>query len=187
MITEEFEEFMMGTKTTTDQEAVITIVETKPQRDTKWIRNQIIDGGSRGIRSILFLTDEHSSDDIISDLSLPDLYIIEMTQGHQPIGSAFSERVLKIATEVDELNVLLYDVLDFIEAHGVKSQILFYNLSTLINIVGWKRVYTFLISMIPRLKKNEVQTFFIYSPETHEKQFEVEILRHLGDSVVTIA
>ncbi len=189
LITEEFEDFMMGTKSKVDQEAIITVVETNSNKqDIRWIRKQIIEGGSRGIRSILFLTYDHLSDEIISkhDLDLPDLYIIEMTQEHHPIGAAFSERVLRISTDIDELNVLLYDILDFIEAHGVKSQILFYNVSTMIEISGWKRIYTFLISMIPRLKKNEIQTFFIYSPEIHEKNFEVEILRHLGDREITI-
>ena len=189
LITEEFEDFMIGTKSNVDQDAVLTIVEsTSSRQDVKWIRNQIIEGGSKGIRSILFLTYDHLSDEIIleSDLDLPDLYIIEMTQEHHPIAAAFSERVLRISTDVDELNILLYDILDFIEANGVKSQILFYNLSTMIEIAGWKRIYTFLISMIPRLKKNEVQTFFIYSPDIHEKHFEVEILRHLGDRVISI-
>ena len=109
-----------------------------------------------------------------------------MTQEHQSIGAAFSERVLRISTNIDELNILLYDILDFIEANSVKSQILFFNVSTLINIAGWKRVYTFLISLIPRLKRSEIQSFFIYSPEIHKKQFEVEILRHLGDQVIDI-
>jgi hypothetical protein len=189
LITEEFEDFLMGTKTGIDQDAVLTIVETTSSRqDIQWIRNQIIDGGSKGIRSILFLTYDHLSDEIIikSDLDLPDLYIIEMTQERHPIAAAFSESVLRISNDVDELNILIYDILDFIEAHSVKSQILFYNVSTMIEISGWKRIYTFLISMIPRLKKNEIQTFFIYSPDLHEKSFEVEILRHLGDRVIAI-
>ena len=189
MITEEFEEFMKGSKSTTDQEAIVTLVETrKRHQELKWIREKIIDAGSRGTRSILFLTYDQLSDEIIkkSELNLQDLYIIEMTQEHQPIGAAFSERVLRISTNIDELNILLYDILDFIEANSVKSQILFFNVSTLINIAGWKRVYTFLISLIPRLKRSEIQSFFIYSPEIHKKQFEVEILRHLGDQVIDI-
>lgn len=109
-----------------------------------------------------------------------------MTQEHQPISAAFSERVLRISTDVDELTVLLYDILNYIEANKVKSQILFFNLSLLIKMVGWKRIYTFLISLIPRLKNSEIQSFFIYSPDTHEKQFEIEILRHLGDRVIDI-
>jgi hypothetical protein len=189
MITEEFEEFMKGSKTTTEQEAIVTIVEmSQKHQELKWIRAKITDAGSKGVRSILFLTYDQLSEDIIarSELDIQDLYIIEMTQEHQPIGAAFSERVLRISTDVDELNVLLYDILDFIEANRVKSQILFFNLSILINIVGWKRIYTFLISLIPRLKRSEIQTFFIYSPETHEKQFEIEILRHLGDRIIEL-
>jgi len=189
MITEEFEEFMKGSKSTTEQEAIVTIVEMRTkQRELKWIRDKIIDAGSRGIRSILFLTYDQLSEDIIteSELDIQDLYIIEMTQEHQPIGAAFSERVLRISTDVDELTVLLYEILDYIEANRVKSQILFFNVSILINMVGWKRIYTFLISLIPRLKNSEIQSFFIYSPETHEKQFEIEILRHLGDRVMDI-
>lgn len=189
MITDEFEEFLSGGMITADQDSIITIVEGKSsQRDIKWIRNLIIEAGNTGVRSILFLTYDNLLEDVglSSSLDLPDLYVIEMTQEHQTLGEAFSKRVLRISTNVDELTVMLYDILDYIEAHGVKSQILFYNLSTLIEIAGWKRIYTFLISMIPRMKKNEVQTFFIYSPETHEKQFEVEIMRHLGDRVIAI-
>ena len=189
MITEEFEEFMKGAKANAEQDAIVTIVETKSRKhDLKWIRDKIIDGGSKGIRSILFLTYDQLYDDngITSRLDLPDLYIIEMTQVHQPIGTAFSERILRISTDLDELTVLLYDILDYIETHKVKSQILFFNVSILINMAGWKRIYTFLISLIPRLKKSEIQSFFIYSPETHEKQFEIEILRHLGDRVINL-
>ena len=189
MITEEFEEFMKGAKANAEQDAIVTIVETKSRKqDLKWIRDKIIDGGSKGIRSILFLTYDQLYDDngITSRLDLPDLYIIEMTQVHQPIGTAFSERVLRISTDLEELSVLLYDILDYIETHKVKSQILFFNVSTLIDMTGWKRIYTFLISLIPRLKNSEIQSFFIYSPETHEKQFEIEILRHLGDQVIDL-
>ena len=189
MITEEFEEFMKGAKANAEQDAIVTIVETKSRKhDLKWIRDKIIDGGSKGIRSILFLTYDQLYDDngITSRLDLPDLYIIEMTQVHQPIGTAFSERILRISTDLDELTVLLYDILDYIETHKVKSQILFFNVSTLIDMTGWKRIYTFLISLIPRLKNSEIQSFFIYSPETHEKQFEIEILRHLGDRVIDL-
>ena len=189
MITEEFEEFMKGAKANAEQDAIVTIVETKSRKhDLKWIRDKIIEGGSKGIRSILFLTYDQLYDDngITSRLDLPDLYIIEMTQVHQPIGTAFSERVLRISTDLEELSILLYDILDYIETHKVKSQILFFNVSTLIDMTGWKRIYTFLISLIPRLKNSEIQSFFIYSPETHEKQFEIEILRHLGDRVINL-
>jgi len=90
---------------------------------------------------------------------------------------------MEISTDVNELNILIYDILSFIETHGIKSQIIFYNVSTLIHIAGWKRIYTFLIALVPQFKSVGVVSFFIFSPETHENQSEVEIMRHLGDSV----
>ncbi len=189
LITEEFEEFMMGSSTTAAQGSIVTMVETTiKQQDLRWIRNQIIEGGSKGVRSILVLTYDQITDALLLKsglMDLPDLYIVEMTQERHPIGEAFSERVMMISTEIDELSLLLYDIRDFVLAHGIKSQILFYNVSTLIFMVGWKRIYTFLISLLPQLKTNEIMSYFIYSPETHKNQYEVEIMRHLGDRVIT--
>jgi hypothetical protein len=188
MITDEFEKFMMGTSNTTTQGAIITMVETSTkQQDLKWIRNQIIEGGSKGIRSILVLSYNHVTDETLLKpelMDLPDLYIVEMTQKRHPLGDVFSERVMSISTDINELSLLLNDIRDFIVAHGIKSQILFYNVSTLIFMVGWKRIYTFLISLLPLLKTNEILSYFIYSPEAHERQYEVEIMRHLGDRVI---
>ena len=186
MITEEFEAFMKE-PTTSVHGSIVTMVETTTrQQDRKWIRDQIIEGGSKGIRSILILTSDHVAEEVLNPelMKLPNLYIIKMVQERHQRGDAFSERVMTISMDVDELTLLLNDIRDFIAVHGVKSQIIIYNVSTLIFTAGWKRIYTFMISMLPKLKDKEILSYFIYSPEAHEHLHEVEIMRHLGDKVV---
>jgi hypothetical protein len=114
------------------------------------------------------------------------LYIIRCAYGPHKLGDVFSGHFMEISNNIDELSILISDILDFIEVNNTNTQMFFFDLSTMILQNGWKRVYTFLISLIPQLKSKKVQTFFIYTPENQKNPHETQILRHLGDQIITL-
>lgn len=114
------------------------------------------------------------------------MYVIRMLTRPKSNVAAFSIPVMAIGDDLGELSLLLSDIESFTTEKKIQCEIILHDLSTLIHINGWNRVYAFLISNIHELKKSKIATYFIYYPETHSNIREVEMLRHLGDQVVEI-
>ncbi|MBE0633529.1 hypothetical protein IH574_03070 [Candidatus Bathyarchaeota archaeon] len=147
-IAEDFESFMVGPTTPPlDQySSWIYMIETNSISGVNdWIKQRINLRPTPDTRSILVLLDDHITQGALKHSGLIDeteLYIIKSTQGHHTVGKVFSGRFMEISTNIDELSILLSDILDFIEMNNTNTQLFFFDLSTLINNNGWKRVYT---------------------------------------------
>jgi len=155
----------------------------------EWIKKRVDSGPTSDTRSILMLLDDQITQGSLSHSGLADdeaLYIIKCAYGPHKLGQIFSGHLMEISNNIDELSILISDILEFIEANNTNTQMFLFDLSTLILQNGWRRVYTFLISLIPQLKSKRVQTFFIYTPETQKNPHETQILRHLGDQIIVL-
>ena len=190
MITEEFEEFM---KTTTFDSTVlgdnfITMVETSASKDNlNWILEKVRESHDTGLRSILFWVEKEEETEDYSRLEeCSNLYLFRVTEGYHRVGKAFSERIMEVSSNIDELTVMIYDILDYIMVNETPVQLFFYDITQLIKRNGWKRVYSLLISLIPQLKSCNAHVYFIYNNENEENKQEREILRLLADRVMYI-
>ena len=155
----------------------------------EWIKKRVDSGPTPDTRSILMLLDDQITQGSLSHSGLADdeaLYIIKCAYGPHKLGQIFSGHLMEISNNIDELSILISDILEFIEANNTNTQMFLFDLSTLILQNGWRRVYTFLISLIPQLKSKRVQTFFIYTPGTQKNPPETQILRHLGDQIIVL-
>ncbi len=191
-ITEDFESFMTSTVTQPIDESSgwIYMVEVSSINGLNdWIKKRVDSRPTIDTRSILMLLDDQITQGSLSHSGLADdnaLYIIRCAYGPHKIGQIFSGHLMEISNNIDELSILISDILDFIEVNNTNTQMFFFDLSTLILQNGWRRVYTFLIALIPQLKSKRVQTFFIYTPGVQKHPHETQILRHLGDRIIEL-
>ena len=192
VITEDFESFMTGpaAQPIDEYSSWIYMVETQSFNGLNdWIKKRVETKLTSDTRSILVLLDDQITQGSLKHSGLMDeasLYVIRYAYGRHKLEDVFSGHFMEISNNIDELSILITDILDFIEVNNTNTQIFFFDLSTLILQNGWKRVYTFLISLIPQLKSKKVQTFFIYTPESQKNPHETQILRHLGDQIITL-
>ena len=189
---EDFKSFMTGVSTIKIDQYTswVYMIETDSISGVNsWIKQRVNERLTPDTRSVLVLLDDHITHGALKHSGLIDeteLYIIKCTHVHHQLGDIFSTRFMEISNDINELSILISDILEFIEINNTNTQLFFFDLSTLINNNGWKRVYTLLISLIPQLKSKNVQTYFIYTPGTQKNPHETEILRHLGDQIIDL-
>ena len=187
-ITEGFEEFMSTSSSESRMlgDNFITMVETSTSIDNLgWIIKQINENQDTGVRSILFWVEKEEETGDYSRLEeYSNLYIFRVTEGYHRVGKALSERIMEVSSNIDELTVMIYDILEYIRVNEVTVQLFFYDVSQLIKRNGWKRIYSLLISLIPQLKSSNAHVYFIYNSENKEIKQEIEILRLLADRVM---
>jgi len=189
-ITESFEEFM---STTSSESAMlgdnfITLVETSDSKDNLgWIIDKIKEKQDTGLRSILFWVEKEEETEDYSRLEeYSNLYLFRVTEGYHRMGKALSERIMEISSNIDELTIMIYDILEYIRLNEATVQLFFYDVSQMIKRNGWKRVYSLLISLIPQLKSSNAHVYFIYNSENEENKQDIKILRLLADRVIDI-
>ena len=189
-ITESFEEFMSTTSSDSAMlgDKFISMVETSNSKDNLgWIIKTMRENQDTGVRSILFWVEKKEETVDYSRLEeYSNLYLFRVTEGYHRVGKALSERIMEVSSNINELTVMIYDILEYIRVNNTPVQIFFYDLSLLIKRNGWKRVYSLLISLIPQLKSCNAHIYFIYDSENEKTKKEREILRLLSDRVMDI-
>lgn len=169
-------------------ERYITMIESSTEFDTLgWVKEYSVNETNSGLKTIIFLTEENSEPVDYSELlSIPSVYLFRITDGYRKSGPVFSQRVMDISNDVSEINVLIYDILEYIRVNEVSIQIFFYDVSFFIKRNGWRRVYSQMISLIPQFKAENIRVFFIYNGDLLENRYIVEIVRHLADNVIKL-
>jgi hypothetical protein len=161
----------------------------KKEKEVQWLINRVNQNSAHGIRTILIsVYDLVSQADLQAQgaLDLEALYLIRVQQTSQGGSTVFSEKTMTIRDDVNELEAVFSDIINFANERKVYCQIILFNLSVLIFTHGWKRLYSFLISMMPRLKSSNVQVCFLYHPLTHSSQSEINIFESLADQITVI-
>jgi len=156
--------------------------------EIKWIKEKIADNSLKDIRTIIISTyDLISPTDLMVNTNEDgNMYFVRMIQGGKSLLHDFGERIVVINDDMNDLDILFTDIINFTNERKITAQIILYNLSALIHTHGWKRVYTFLLSKISLLKASNVYLYSLYYPKTHELESEIAKFEKLADSVIEI-
>jgi hypothetical protein len=160
----------------------------KRSNEVKWINERISENSLKDIRTILISTyDLITPADIMANGNERDnLYFVRMIRGGKSAFRDFGERIMVINDDLNDLDILFMDIINFTKERKITAQIILYNLSFLIHTHGWKRVYTFLLSKISLLKESSVYLDSIYYPKTHENESDIAKFEKLSDLVKEI-
>jgi len=159
----------------------------KRGNEVKWIKERISENSLKDIRTILISTyDLITPADIITNPNEEDIYFVRMIQGGKSAFQDFGESIMVINDDLNDLDILFTDIINFTKERKITAQIILYNLSVLIHTHGWKRVYTFLLSNLSLLKESSVYLYSIYYPKTHELESEIAKFEKLADLVKEI-
>jgi hypothetical protein len=194
LLAEDFEKFLLSGSPASYPNAIqgsIVMIKsnTRKRSEIDWLRKKVQANSVNGVRTILIIAYDLLSLGRLKEqglLGVDNMYVVRMLTKPQPKVTAFPMPVMEIGDDLGELALLLSDIESFTTEKKIRCEIILYDLSTLIHINGWKRIYAFLISNIHKLKESKIPTYFIYYPETHSNISEVEMLKQLGDQVVEI-
>jgi hypothetical protein len=169
----------------------LTFIESRSSRDgeVSWIKDKVLNNSSSGVRTILVTVyDTISTLDLKRKgvLDTENLYLIRMVNSKHDIGQTFSEKIMNVGDDVSDLEILFSDIFELAMDRKFSCQIILYNISILIHIHGWKRLYSFLISNIHQLKASNVKLYVIYYPKTHSNYQEIGAIEQLADQIITI-
>ncbi len=154
--------------------------------EIKWIKDRIIKNSREGKRTVLIsLYDQITSSDIIDDATRDNFYLIRMANGYRRNFTVFEEPVTSINEDIQLLDILIRDIIEFSDKNYVPCEIILYTLSQLIITHGARRMYSFITSKISELKSSQVSLTTFYSLDSHEKQAEIKMFERLADSVIT--
>ncbi len=156
--------------------------------EIQWIIERTKENSLKAIRTILITVyDLISPSDLrVGGLEEGDLYLIRMLPGGRGPMHVFEEHIMTINDDLNELDILFSDIINFSNERGINCEMILYTLSSLIHTHGWKRVYSFMISKIPELKASNVHAYILYYPETHSSKAEIAKFEKLADKTINI-
>lgn len=167
----------------------ISLIESNGSRQgiLQWIEQKTIDNTDRGIRTIFVSTYDMISPTEIQSRNLDDkLYFVRMITGGRTIMNIFEENQMIIGDDLNVLDILFSDVINYSKDRLFNADIIVYSLSSLIYTHGQKRVYSFILSNITPLKSSNVRLYGFLNPDTHEDITEVRRFESLFDNVVEL-
>jgi len=155
--------------------------------EINWIMNRVLENSKKAVRTILVTYyDVISPRDVIKDEIKNDLYVVRVIPGRREFTEPFLQHIMSINDDVNELEMLFNDILNFSNETKIPCEIIIHSLSHIIHTHGWKRVYSFLIGKNSVLKTSMVQLLAFYYPETHEDETEILKFERLADNVIKI-
>jgi hypothetical protein len=165
---------------------LITLQDPQREKEVRWIRERTQSNSRKGVRTVLvILYDMIMPTDISEDEAKENLYIVRVIQGGRGSLNTFEERIMVINDDLNQLDILFADIINFSKANYVPCEILLYNLSQMILTHGWRRVYSFLISNLSQLKSSHVNFTCFYYPEIHENSSDIKVFERMADAIVT--
>ncbi len=165
---------------------LITFLNPRRDKEIQWIKERTHSNSKKGVRSILvILYDLITPGDIVMNQIKEDIYFVRVMQGSRGALNTFKDQLMVINDDLNQLEILFTDVINFSNNNYIPCDIILYNLSPLILTHGWRRVYSFVISKLSQLKSSQVNFTCFYYPETHENQAEIKVFERMADSIVT--
>jgi hypothetical protein len=137
-----------------------------------------------GVRTVLITTYDLLTRENFKEFGVAedDLYIVRMLGGE--IGSDFSfEHNTVIRDDIKDLDLVLSNIITYSKENNIGCEVFFYDLSTLMHIHGAKRVYSFMVSKISKLKDSNVCFFAYCYPVTHDNKTDVALIESIADEV----
>ena len=189
----DFERFLLSGSYSSyneNQGGQLTFIESRSSREVEvsWIKEKALNNSLSGIRTILVTVyDTISPLDLKrqSVLDIENIYLIRMLQRVHKVGQTFS-KIMNIGDDISDLELLFSDIFELAMDRKFSCQIILYDISILIHVHGWRRLYSFLISNIQHLKANNVKLYIIYYPKTHSNYHEIAAIEQLADQIIVI-
>jgi len=156
--------------------------------EVKWVKERVVENSLKDIRTIIISTYDliTLADMMAGNGEDGNMYFVRMIQGGKSVFNDFGERIMVINDDLNDLDILFTDIINFTNMRKITAQIILYNLSALIHTHGWKRVYTFLLSKMSLLKESNVYLYSLYYPKTHEVESDIAKFEKLADLVTDI-
>jgi hypothetical protein len=156
--------------------------------EVKWVKERVVENSLKDIRTIIISTYDliTLADMMAGNGEDGNMYFVRMIQGGKSVFHDFGERIMVINDDLNDLDILFTDIINFTNMRKITAQIILYNLSALIHTHGWKRVYTFLLSKMSLLKESNVYLYSLYYPKTHEVESDIAKFEKLADLVTDI-
>jgi hypothetical protein len=190
-IDEELKEFLLrGIPTEymnafTGKLLLINMENSDRRAEISWIEKRVLENSRKAVRTILLTYyDVISPRDVIKNEIKNDLYMVRVIPGGRSFTEPFSQHIISIKDDINELEMLFSDIINFSNENKVPCEIIIHSLSHMVHTHGWKRVYSFLISKNSALKTSMVQLLAFYYPNTHEAKAEIIIFERLADNVI---
>ena len=164
---------------------LIDLRGVQKDEEIKWIVDRVSLDYRRGIRTILIsVFDLITPRDIRVEGNDDNLYFVRMLSGSRSALRAFEQQIMTIDDDINNLDILITDIIDFSNQRKIPCDIIVYSLSHLIHNHGWRRVYTFLTAKISILKNSQVQLSSFYYPRTHENISDIRKFETLADELL---
>ncbi len=155
-------------------------------REVQWLKDRVDKNSRKGINTVLLVCyDLISPHELMTDGIQEHLYVVRLISGNIGTAKVFDKRIMTINDDINQLDILLTDIVNYSNERRFPCEIILYNLSHLIHMHGWKRVYTFLTSKITMIKSSSVQLLSFYYPETHNDTSEILKFEILADRIIT--
>lgn len=140
-----------------------------------------------GVKTILVVTyDLIQINDLQKYMVEPDdLHIIRILSSGRGSGFRFSfdEHESIISEDLGDLDIILSEIIENVELNKIHCEVFIYDLSTLSHLQGNKRVYSFIVSKISKLKNSNVCLFAYIHPKTHNDRTEVALFESIADRI----
>lgn len=154
-------------------------------KEIDWIVEHIEENSQSKTKTVLVnVYDLIAMEEVQTDTRNDILYIVRMIQGGRGNPNLFEEKVSIINDDLNNLDILLTDAINYANSHNEVVDVLIYTLSSLIHTHGWKRVYAFILSKMSQLKNSKVQIYCFYYPDSHENKADILKFEKTADSVV---
>ena len=155
------------------------------ERDVAWINERVDNNSKIGVRTILItLYDLITSKNITHFDENEDLYIVRVLPGTRNILNTFEERIMSINDDLNQIDILFTDIINFSTERKVPCEIIIYSFSHMVHTHGWRRVYSFITTKIPLIKASNVVLTCFYYPSSHEKESEILTFERMADSII---
>ncbi|MFP3952364.1 MAG: hypothetical protein ACLFVP_09535 [Candidatus Bathyarchaeia archaeon] len=180
-----------GRKEVVTGDSRITLLEStaRKQRELEYLSGEIKRNSERGVRSVVISTyDLIMPEELLRyGLERDDFYIIRMLIGEKGSSFNFEEHQSIIRDDLNELDFVVRDIIEYTHENKMNLEIYFYNISSLIHIHGARRVYSFMVSKIPTIKESNLSLHIFLHPKTHEDESTAALFRSIVDQVEDIA
>ena len=167
----------------------ISMVQTNGDRGKilDWIEDRTNDNTDKGTRTILISTYDMISPNEIMARNLGDkIYFVRMITGGRPIKNIFEENQMMIDDDLNVLDILFSDIINYSNERLLNCEIILFSLSSLIHTHGEKRVYSFILSVITPIKSSYVRLYSLFNPATHTDRAEIKRFEGIFDNVLVI-
>ncbi len=157
------------------------------EKDRQWIKEKIISNSRKGIRTILLsIYDIITPKEIFEQNTEENLYFVRVLSGSRSSLNTFEEKIMSINDDLNQLDILFTDVINYSNEKKIPCEIILYTLSHLIHTHGWRRVYSFMTSKNPVLKSSQVQLTCFYDKKSHETESDIIKFERLADCVMSV-